>query len=624
MKKRLKNSRYISGFDGIRTIAVVAVILYHLAPYQFQGGFLGVPIFFVVSGYLITDLLLQEWKQNQKIDVMGFYVRRIRRLYPALVTIVLATTAYITLFSRELLTNIRAIITTNLLYVYNWFQVAHHESYFDKFGTQSPFTHLWSLSIEGQFYLFWPIIMIILLKFVKKKQAMFDIMIILAFISALLMAVLYHTGQDPSRVYYGTDTRMFSILIGTALAVVWPSTSLKKVLSKNQRLTLDAIGAVATILLIWMFMRMTGESALVYRGGMFFFSVISAVLVAIVAHPGADFDRLLTNRLFTWIGQRSYGIYLYQYPTLVFFENKINVADHPFLYGVIEVAIILVISEISYRYIEVPLKRFDYSKTFRVFKEFIAKNSPYGRKRWLMVIPGLIILLAVTGVIIEPAQGATSKESALEKTIEANNKKVDSQNKKIAQNKDNAKSSSSTASSSSSETAKKAATLDLTQNELAKAKSMQITAIGDSVLADASSTLQEIFPNMYVDAKVGRQVREVIPVIQSLAQSGKLADTVLISEGTNGPFNEQEMEQIMTLLGKRKVYWINVHVPTRRWQDQVNADLNTAAKKYSNLKIIDWYNYSKDHADWFYDDNVHPDQNGLKYYGPYVAKQILK
>ena len=194
--------------------------------------------------------------------------RSVKRLYPALVTLVLATTAYITLFARDLLANIRAVIMTNLLYVYNWYQVAHHESYFDKFGTQSPFTHLWSLSIEGQSYLFWPLIIIILLKFVKKKQPIFDTMIILAFISALLMAILYRTGQDPSRVYYGTDTRMFSILLGAALAVVWPSTALRKDLPTNLRLLLDVVGGGALMLLCLMFMQMTGESALVYRGGM--------------------------------------------------------------------------------------------------------------------------------------------------------------------------------------------------------------------------------------------------------------------------------------------------------------------------------------------------------------------
>lgn len=620
MGKRLKKSRYISGFDGIRTLAVIGVILYHLAPYQFQGGFLGVPIFFVVSGYLITDLLFQEWQQNERIDVIGFYIRRVKRLYPALVTLVLATTAYITLFARDLLANIRAVIMTNLLYVYNWYQVAHHESYFDKFGTQSPFTHLWSLSIEGQFYLFWPLIIIILLKFVKKKQPIFDTMIILAFISALLMAILYRTGQDPSRVYYGTDTRMFSILLGAALAVVWPSTALRKDLPTNLRLLLDVVGGGALMLLCLMFMQMTGESALVYRGGMFFFSVLSMILVAVVAHPGADMNRLLTNRLFAWIGKRSYGIYLYQYPVLVFFESKINVADHSFLYALIEVALILVLSDLSYRFLELPLQHFDYSKTWSTLKEFCRRDSSYGNKRWYMLIPGLIVLLAVVGATTGTTSGSEAKkDTALEKTIKENDKKVAKQNKNIA-----AKTSSSEHSSSSADT-NTAKQFDLTENEIAKAKQLQITAVGDSVLAASSTTLQEIFPNMYVDAKVGRQVGEAIPVLQSLAQSGKLADTVLLSEGTNGPYSEQELDQIMAIVGKeRKLYWINVHVPTRRWQDQVNNDLKVAAKKYPNLKVIDWYTYSKNHPEWFYDDNVHPNSEGLKYYGPYVARQILK
>lgn len=629
MGKRLKKSRYITGFDGIRTIAVVAVILYHLAPYQFQGGFLGVPIFFVVSGYLITDLLFQEWNQNWRIDIKGFYIRRVKRLYPALVALVLVTTAYITLFARDLLTNIRAIIVTNFLYVYNWFQVSHHESYFDKFGSQSPFTHLWSLSIEGQFYLLWPIIILLLVKFVKKKQPIFDVMVVLAFISALLMALLYHNGQDPSRVYYGTDTRMFSILLGTALAVVWPSTSMKKKLPKNLRLGLDGIGLGALLLLVLMFMYMTGESILVYRGGMFFFSVVSMVFVAIVAHPGADLNRLLTNPVFTWIGKRSYGIYLYQYPVLVFFERKVNVADHPFFYGLIEVILILIISDISYRFLEIPLQRFDYSKTWSTLKEIVKPDSNFGKKRWYLALPSAIILVALTGAIISPTYGSTSSDSALEKAITANNKKVADQNKKIAQNSSSTSATSSSVTSATSSSASSASSTasdapKLTEAQLQTAKTLQITAVGDSVLADASAALQAIFPNMYIDAKVGRQPREIIPILQSLSQSGKLANTVLISEGTNGPYSEQEMQQIMDILGsQRKVYWVNVHVPTRRWQDQVNSDLAASAKKYSNLHIIDWYSYSKDHSSWFYSDNVHPNKEGLQYYAPYIAKQIL-
>ena len=344
MSKRLKNSRYITGFDGIRTLAVVGVIFYHLLPGSIKGGFLGVPIFFVVSGYLITDLMLQEWDQNGYIGIKDFYTRRIHRLYPALVAMIFITTAYITLFQRALLQHIRDVIITNLTYVYNWYEIIHHQSYFDKFGTPSPFTHLWSLSIEGQFYLIWPVVVVLLMKFVKNKTRIFWGLMVLAMSSAMLMAGLYHPGQDPSRVYYGTDTRMFSILLGAGLAFIWPSSKLKKNLDKGFRWFLNGVGIAALIGILYMFATVNGEGTFVYRGGMLILSILSMIFVATVAHPGADMNRLMTNKVFDWIGKRSYGIYIYQYPVMVFYEAAVkNIGNHPWLNALIEIAIILVI-----------------------------------------------------------------------------------------------------------------------------------------------------------------------------------------------------------------------------------------------------------------------------------------
>ena len=231
-ERRLKNSRYITGFDGIRTLAVIGVIVYHLLPYRLQGGYLGVPIFFVVSGYLITDLLLQEYEQNRRIDLVGFYERRLKRLYPALVAMVLATAAYITLFQRSLLTGLKDIIWTNFLYIYNWWEIGHGQSYFDRFNGESPFTHLWSLSIEGQFYFIWPLLLIGLLALFKQRKQIFQILLSLAILSGILMAALTIGGASSNRVYYGTDTRLFAVLFGVALAFVWPATKLKPVICK--------------------------------------------------------------------------------------------------------------------------------------------------------------------------------------------------------------------------------------------------------------------------------------------------------------------------------------------------------------------------------------------------------
>ncbi|KRL40032.1 acyltransferase family protein [Liquorilactobacillus nagelii] len=633
MNQRIKRHRYITGFDGVRTIAVIAVILYHLMPYNIQGGYLGVPIFFVLSGYLITDLLNQEWQQNGKIDVWGFYQRRIRRLYPGLVTMVVATAAYITLFQRSLLVNLRAVIVTNFLYVYNWLEVHQGQSYFDRFGTQSPFVHLWSLSIEGQFYLFWPLVLIFLWVVVRRRQPIFDIIFIGAFFSALAMALLFQPGQDPSRIYFGTDTRMFSILLGASLSIIWPSTSLKKDLPNSARLFLDGAGVGALLLIIWMFFQLPGESDLNYRGGMFFFSLLSVILVAAVAHPGADMNRLLSNRVFSWLGKRSYGIYLYQYPVMVFYETKVtNIAQHPWLHALIEIGLIVTISHLSYTYIERPLQHFDYRQTKKVLHEFIQRDSRYGFKRAWIVLAAVVCLTAAIGSFSSQAAQTKPKTSTLQSKIAANEKSIQKHNQKVAKESGSQKiaaSSSDTSatadSSSSSSTSQQTGVDQLTSSERQQAAKLQITAVGDSVLADGSVDLQQIFPQMYIDAKVGRQASDAIGVLQGLAQQGKLATTVLLSLGTNGPFTADQLQQIMQIIGKqRKVFWINTHVPTRRWQDQVNQSLQSATNHYENLKVIDWYTYSNSHSDWFYGDNVHPNEYGLKFYSSFVAKKVLQ
>ncbi len=406
-KKRLKNSRYITGFDGLRAIGVIGVILYHLMPYTFTGGYLGVPIFMVVSGYLITDLLVQEWEQNQWINLKSFYLRRVKRLYPGLITMLFATGAYITLFQREMLHQLNQIIITNILYVYNWWQIGHGQSYFDRFANnESPFTHLWTLSIEGQFYLIWPFIVVALIIGLKNKNRIAQVLLAVSVVSAIWMAILYQPNADPSRLYYGTDTRVFSILLGAALAFVWPSTALKQKIVPKQRLVLDGIGLVSVLSLVWLMVKLNAESSLVYRGGLFLFSALVCVLVAVVAHPGADWNRLLTNPVFNWLGKRSYGIYLYQFPVMIFFETIFkNIADHPVLYPVIEVAIIFGLTELSYRFIEQPLAHYPYKQLWHQLKQFMHQphwNRVVGRVTGLAIV----FLIGLVGAFQAPFQPA--------------------------------------------------------------------------------------------------------------------------------------------------------------------------------------------------------------------------
>ncbi|MBA5270603.1 acyltransferase family protein [Enterococcus hirae] len=609
-QKRLKNSRYITGFDGIRSLAVVGVILYHLLPTSLKGGYLGVPIFFVVSGYLITDLLRQEWEQNGKINIWQFYVRRMKRLYPGLVFLLITASAYITLFQRGLLNNLRGTVVSSLLYVNNWWQIKNGLSYFDRFANESPFTHIWSLAVEGQNYLVWPILFVLLMVFVRKKKWIVYTVLGGSLISAILMMILFTPGGDPTRVYYGTDTRLFSIWLGSALAFVWPSTRLKKNIPKQAKRVLNLAGLISLVVLILFFFLLDDHYSFVYYGGMLLVSLFCVVLVAVTAHPGASVNKWLTNPVFSWIGKRSYGIYLYQFPVMIFYEAKVaNIADHVLLHTLIEISLILIISELSYRYIERPLARFDYGQTIQVVKGWFTKPIISKQKPW--VIPGtLMVLIALVGFVTAPKNSVTADQKKLQAQI-AESKRLAEESQK---NEDN---NSNTVDQ---------AVLDkygLTAKQGKKAQKLELTAFGDSVMLDAATDLKELYPKVVVDGDVGRQLYASEPYIEELKKQNLLKDTVLIGLGTNGAFSESQFDSIMSALGDRKVYWVNVRVPTKRWQNDVNALLAQMAKKYDNLTLIDWYDYSNSHNDWFYDDQVHPNPEGMKHYIHLVSETLL-
>lgn len=609
-QKRLKTSRYITGFDGIRSLAVIGVILYHLLPTRMKGGYLGVPIFFVVSGYLITDLLRQEWEQNGKINIWQFYVRRMKRLYPGLAFLLITASAYITLFQRGLLNNLRGVVVSSLFYVNNWWQINNGLSYFDRFANESPFTHIWSLAVEAQNYLIWPVIFVLLMVFVRKRKWIFYTVLGTSILSAILMMILYTPGGDPTRVYYGTDTRLFSIWLGSALAFVWPSTRLKKNIPKQAKRILNLAGLTSLLVLILFFFLLDDHYSFVYYGGMFLVSILCVILVAVTAHPGASLDRWLTNPVFTWIGKRSYGIYLYQFPVMIFYEAKVpRITDHVLIHTLVEIFLILIISELSYRYIERPLARFDYSRTLQVVKSWFTTPIISKQKPWL--IPAILVIsVALVGFVIAPKDSVTADQKQLQEKI-AESKKLAKESQKDPEK---------------NEEIVDQAILNkygLTADQGKKAQKLQLTAFGDSVILDAAADLKEVYPNVVVDGDVGRQLYTSETYIEELKKQNLLKDTVLIGLGTNGAFTEAQFDSLMSTLGDRKIYWVNVRVPTKRWQNDVNAMLANMAKKYDNMTLIDWYTYSNNHSDWFYDDQVHPNPEGMKHYIRLVSEAIL-
>lgn len=615
VKRKLTKTRYITGFDGIRALAVIGVILYHLFPAILKGGYLGVPIFFTLSGYLITDLLLQEWAANGAINIRHFYIRRMKRLYPGLVMMLLLSITYIVFFQQNLLNNLRGVFFSSLLYYNNWWQIFNNLSYFDRFTLQSPFTHIWSLAVEAQNYLIWPTIFIFLKEKVSSNRKISAIVLALAGFSALLMALLYAPQTDPSRVYYGTDTRIFSIFLGNALAFIWPSTRLKYEIPKQAQRWLNGIGIGSFVVICSAFLFLNDHYAFLYRGGMFLVSVFSCLLIAVVAHPGASLNRWFTNPVFTWIGKRSYGIYLYQFPIMIFYEAKItNINDHLFLHSFLELLLILGISELSYRYIEVPFRKKTYHFTKQTLQHFI-KSTWLTKEKLVFVMAILCSAFTITGLILAPSNTMTEDQKQLQETIRQNQKKAEK--RKEEQNQENA--------DTAAEETQQPEKYGLTASELKKASEMEITAFGDSVILDAAAGLQEIFPKLLVDGAVGRQLYESPDLIEQLKKENLLKQTVLIGLGTNGSFTEAQFDEMMQAIGSsRKVFWINVRVPTRRWQNEVNRMLNEMQQKYKQLTVIDWFTYSNEHEDWFYEDRVHPNPQGQVKYAELIAQQMLK
>lgn len=624
MGNQTKKRRYISGLDGLRALAVIGVIFYHLLPGKMRGGYLGVPVFFVISGYLITDLLRQEWQENGKIQLKAFYIRRIKRLYPALVTLLMGSAAYITIFQRNLLDNLRAISLSSLTYVNNWWQINNGMSYFDRFNNPSPFTHLWSLAVEGQNYLIWPILFILLMKFVPKKQHVAKFLFISTVISAVLMAILYQPGSDPTRVYYGTDTRLFSLWLGSLLAFLWPSTHLNPKIPVQAKRVLNVSGLIALGLLVIGFIFLDAGYAFVYYGGLYLMSIAAVVMVAVIAHPGASWNRWLTNPLFSYLGKRSYSIYLYQFPVMIFYEAKVkNIAENIWLHTIIELVLILVLSELSYRFIEKNQIHWSFSALKAFFKRLKEPENTGKKVQYGLTI--LVLAVGLFGILTAPVTVLTKEQREFQEAIEKNQNAANDTltNPKVPQNTVPKEEGTEESTALSEERQMLMARYQLTQEQVIRGEKLEITAFGDSVMLGATLNLQEVFPHIIVDAVVGRQLYNSVEDLKKLSEQGLLKSTVLLGLGSNGSATEAQFDQLMTILGDRQVYLVNVFVPTQRWQNDVNRLLENMVEKYDNVTLIDWYGASQEQTTWFREDSVHPNDLGLEAYTSLIAKSIL-
>ncbi len=403
------DQKYLPGLDGLRAIAVTAVIVYHLGYGWAQGGLLGVGVFFTLSGYLITDILVGQFAAAGRIKLGDFWLRRARRLLPALFVMLAVVTVWVNAFNRTFVPGYRGDVVASGLYVNNWWYIFQHDSYYSRFAPPAPLDHLWSLAVEEQFYLVWPwvvLAMVLLAGWLVKRRrvrllgpgahvggsadggaaaaaaaatakagendflsgrarwAMAGVALVLAVASAIEMAMLYHPGYDPTRVYEGTDTRAFGLLIGAAVAMVYPTRRGGRTLSAGPRRLLDAAGLAGLVVVVLLVWRTNQYSPFMFRGGLELLSVATALVVAAVATPGGLLGRTLGWTPMRWIGVRSYGIYLWHYPIIVLTAAAGTVGTPvSAVRAVVLVAVTVAIAALSWRFIEEPIRRGSYRRT---------------------------------------------------------------------------------------------------------------------------------------------------------------------------------------------------------------------------------------------------------------------
>lgn len=347
---------YLPALDGLRALAVAAVVAYH-AGVSARGGFLGVESFFVLSGYLITALLVAEWERHGRIDLPRFWRRRARRLLPALLLTLLGTLLLTLALVPAEAGRLPADLLAAIAYLMNWRLILSGQSYFDPLARPPLLQHLWSLAIEEQFYLLWPLAILLGLRLMGVR-GLLPVLLLGAGASALLMAHLYQPGADPSRVYYGTDTRAAALLLGSALALVWRPWMTPARPTRHTGLALDLLGGLALVTLLIAYLRLFETHPWLYRGGFALVALATALVIAAVTHPRAwMLSALLSLPLLRWIGLRSYGIYLWHWPIFMVSRPYLDVPFGGWLWLALRVALVLLVADLSFRLVELPIRR---------------------------------------------------------------------------------------------------------------------------------------------------------------------------------------------------------------------------------------------------------------------------
>lgn len=612
-----KKRRYITGLDGIRAIAVIMVLAYHLKLALFKSGFLGVTVFFVLSGYLITGILISEVEEEGTIDLKNFWLRRIRRLVPAVMSMAVVIIFVSAVVNRIIFTKGCKDFLASVLGFNNWWQIFNKVSYFEAAGVPSPFTHCWSLAIETQFYLIYPLFLLGIYKLAKsrgegraKRGLLFaGVTLLLALISVILMIALFNPQQDASRVYYGTDTRAFSLLFGALLAILWEYRMVPRRLSASVNMVL---GSVSFAVLLVMTIAINGSSNFWYRGGQFFGTILTVLMVYAVSGRKTWLSRFLSNPVLKWIGDRSYSIYLWHYPIILLISKGIKAS---WWITLIEIVLSVVLAELSYRFIETPIRHGIIGEYLNILRSRPKSRQEKKRqiqvaRRSLKVMAGTFVLTVslILCMIFVPKKNALDTLQKREAKAKETGKMTEEQ---LAKQKANGSESDDTI-----------CTADLTDDEILEG--LNLLLIGDSIAVDVTDDFYEMFPNSVSDTKIGRITSLGKQVLDSYIDEKKWeGEGVIFASLSNSPING-ELEDIREKIGKdMPLFLTTVRIPHDTFEEESNSKIKKFVEENNHTYLIDWYAASEGHDEYFDADDTHLLPAGAKAYAKCIKEAVL-
>jgi peptidoglycan/LPS O-acetylase OafA/YrhL/lysophospholipase L1-like esterase len=659
-----RSQRYMPGLDGLRAIAVLAVIAYHLNPAWAPGGLLGVGVFFTLSGYLITDLLLGQREATGRLQLGDFWLRRARRLLPALFLMLAVVMAWVTLLDRSLLAGLRGDVLAAVGYVSNWWNIVREASYFARFGPPPPLDHLWSLAVEEQFYLIWPWLLWLGLRYVPGRYTLAGLTLAGAALSAFAMALIYQPGVDPTRVYEGTDTRAFGLLIGAALAMVWPSRELRAdSIDHRGRLLLDGaavVGLVVIGILIWQ----TSEySPFLYKGGIVLLSVATALVLTALVHPASWLGVAVGWRPLRWIGVRSYGIYLWHYPIIVLAAPGLQ-QRASLSFEALQVVATIVVAALSWQFFEEPIRRGATGRIWTHARSRLARRRDAPRGSHLPrrpILTGMVSVVAVavlaldcaglTGMVGPRAEtrglSARSESGPVHPNVSTHHTAASPTTTPIPE-----ATSAESAARASAQTREPVAREPKSQQSRKAASPVMsscdlVAYIGDSTsegmvlsnyLPDPGHRLGAQYARVgakeqYFEISGARSIVETLSENQAsgyaIARDLKahgFRGCWVIALGSNDTANvyvgsvvglEARIRRMMRVMGDQPVLWITVKslLDTGPYSQANMQDWNRtvvdACAEYPNVRVFDWASLAED--SWYISDGTHYTSEGYRH-----------